>query len=64
MAYNLGRIMRLLIGAGKPRHLAVLTERLCFIYFIMRLSYWISQRLQECARNPREAHSPAQFSAT
>ena len=27
MAYNLGRIMRSLLGAGKPRHLAVLAER-------------------------------------
>ena len=33
MAHNLGRIMRSLIGAGKPRYAAVLAERLCFIYF-------------------------------
>ena len=63
MAYNLGRIMRLLLGAGKPRHLAVLAERLCFIYFIMRLCYWVSQRLQTRARTPREANPSAQFSA-
>ncbi len=63
MARNLGRIMRLLIGAGKPRHLAVLAERLCFIYFIMRLCYWVSQRLQTRARTPREANPSAQFSA-
>lgn len=31
-AYNLGRILRHLLGAGKPRHLAVLAELLCFIY--------------------------------
>lgn len=36
MAHNLGRIMRLLIGAGKPRYAAVLAERLCFIYFAIR----------------------------
>ena len=63
MAYNLGRIMRLLLGAGKPRHLAVLAERLCFIYFIMRLCHWVSQRLQTRARTPREANPSAQFSA-
>ena len=33
MAHNLGRIMRSLIGAGKPRYAAVLAERLCSIYF-------------------------------
>ena len=52
-----------LIGAGKPRHLAVLAERLCSIYFIMRLCYTISQRLQTRARTPRETNLPAQFSA-
>ena len=35
MAYNLGRIMRSLIGAGKPRYAAMLAERLCLIYFAM-----------------------------
>ena len=33
MAHNLGRTMRSLVGAGKPRYAAVLAERLCFIYF-------------------------------
>lgn len=33
MAHNLGRIMRTLLGAGKPRHLAVLAERLCLACF-------------------------------
>jgi transposase len=36
MAHNLGRIMRSLIGAGKPRYAAVLAERLCFIYSTMQ----------------------------
>lgn len=36
MAHNLGRIMRSLMGAGKPRYLAVLAERLCLIYFLIR----------------------------
>jgi hypothetical protein len=35
MAHNLGRIMRALVGAGKPRYLAVLAERLCLTYFMM-----------------------------
>ena len=45
MAFNLGRIMRSLIGAGKPRYLAVLTERLRLIHFIMRWFNEISQCL-------------------
>ncbi|HEX2239026.1 MAG TPA: transposase [Gammaproteobacteria bacterium] len=32
MAYNLGRIMRSLLGAGKPRQFALLAERLCLTY--------------------------------
>lgn len=32
MAFNLGRIMRKLTGAGKPRYLSVLAERLCLAY--------------------------------
>lgn len=39
MAYNLGRIMRQLIGAGKPRYAAVLAGRLCFIYFAIKTVY-------------------------
>ena len=39
MAHNLGRIMRSLIGAGKPRYAAVLAERLCFIYFTIDAAY-------------------------
>lgn len=42
MAFNLGRILRALLGAGKPRHLAALAERLCFIYLAI---YW-------CYRTP------------
>ena len=34
MAYNLGRIMRSLTGAGKPRHFAALAESLCLIYLL------------------------------
>ena len=32
MAFNLGRIMRKLIGAGKPRYLSALAARLCLAY--------------------------------
>ena len=39
MAHNLGRIMRSLIGAGKPRYAAVLAERLCFIYLSIEAAY-------------------------
>ena len=35
-AFNLGRILRKLLGAGKPRHLAVLAEKPCFTYIIRR----------------------------
>ncbi len=44
MAFNLGRIMRSLVGAGKPRHLAVLAKGLCLLYFIMRSRHKLSQR--------------------
>ena len=50
MAYNLGRIMRSLIGAGKPRYAAVLAERLCFIYFAIEaacnrlMGFWMTPR--------------------
>src|SRR5690606_21325616 len=35
-AFNLGRILRKLLGAGKPRHLAVLAERFWLTYFLRR----------------------------
>ena len=35
MAFNLGRILRSLLGADKPRHLAALAESCCFIYIVM-----------------------------
>ena len=51
MAHNLGRIMRSLIGAGKPRYAAVLAERLCFIYFAIEAAcnrltgFWMTPTL-------------------
>lgn len=35
-AFNLGRILRKLLGAGKPRHLAVLAAKLWLAYFVQR----------------------------
>ena len=35
-AFNLGRIMRKLIGAGKPRYLSVLAARLCLAYLAIQ----------------------------
>ena len=43
MAFNLGRIMRSLIGAGKPRYLAVLAERLRFFYSVIA-SYSVTRK--------------------
>lgn len=63
MAFNLGRIMRSLVGAGKPRYLAVLAERLRLIYFIMRLCYELSQRPLRPTRTFTRANRASQFSA-
>ena len=35
MAFNLGRVMRSLFGAGKPRHLAVLAEKLRLLQILV-----------------------------
>ena len=45
MAFNLGRIMRSLIGAGKPRYFAVLAERLCLAHFTMQSCLEITQTI-------------------
>lgn len=50
MAYNLGRILRSLLGAGKPRYLAVLAERLCLIYFIM---VWHDETAKRLSTQPQ-----------
>ena len=60
MAHNLGRIMRSLIGAGKPRYAAVLAERHCFIYFAMEAAitrltdFWEAQKLHQ-EKNRRDS---------
>ena len=49
MAFNLGRILRSLLGAGKPRHLAVLAERLF-------RAYWVSLRWHIASQMRRSRH--------
>ena len=44
-AFNLGRIMRSLVGAGKPRHLAVLAERLLLVHFLSQALNALQQLL-------------------
>ena len=63
MAHNLGRIMRSLFGAGKPRHLAMLAEGSCLTHSIMRWCCMTSQHvLARLTMNHQEASSP-HFSA-
>ena len=59
MAYNLGRILRSLLGAGKPRYLAVLAERLCFLYFIIVWRYELKERLSTWFSATSREHRPA-----
>ena len=43
MPHYLGRIIRLLIGAGKPRYASVLAETRCFLFFLIETAvYWIA----------------------
>jgi len=58
-AFNLGRILRSLLGAGKPRRLAVLAEAFCFIHLAVqwykkaRMAFQIAFRLRERENRPR-----------
>lgn len=63
MVHNLGRILRSLLGAGKPRHLAVLAERLCFIYFIMVWRDETAERLIRRSYRPSREHRPTYLAA-
>lgn len=63
MAFNLGRIMRLLIGAGKPRYLAVLAERLCLTYLVTRGPQWLSRPFSNALNAFGENGIPALGSA-
>jgi len=58
MAHNLGRIMRSLIGAGKPRYAAVLAERLCFIYFTMEAAVKRLRGFWTATKSPQEENWP------
>lgn len=57
MAFNLGRILRALFGAGKPRHLAVLAGRACFIDLMLCWGYFIASNVLRPFQNQREAIS-------
>ena len=52
MAFNLGRIMRMLVGAGKPRFAQVLAERALLALFYM-LSVWIDRLIASDAFGSR-----------
>lgn len=56
MAHNLGQVMRKLVGAGKPRYLAVLAER-AFSHFGMLWANWrLILSLVSPRRRPTESH--------
>ncbi len=57
MAFNLGRILRALFGAGKPRHLAVLAGRACFIDLMICWCYFMTSNVLRPFQNQREAIS-------
>ena len=63
MAFNLGRIMRSLIGAGKPRYFAVLAARLFLAYLAITWCDRVSQRLTKPLRKLRLGNRPIHFSA-
>lgn len=60
MAFNLGRILRLLIGAGKPRHARVLAERALLALFTI-LSTWIHRLIASQAVGARSRHPIARI---
>jgi hypothetical protein len=60
MAFNLGRILRLLIGAGKPRHARLLAERALFALFTI-LSTWILRLIASQPVGARSRHSITRF---
>jgi transposase len=62
MAFNLGRIMRLLIGAGKPRYAQVLAERALFALFTI-LAVWQLRRIASETLGARWRCRAARFSA-
>lgn len=63
MAYNLGRIMRSLVGAGKPRHLAVLADKLLLTHFLTQPLNALQQLLSALLRMTCRDKSTAPRSA-
>ena len=55
MAFNLGRIMRKLIGAGKPRYLSALAARLCLAYVAIQRVLQSLSAVSRFATNPKTA---------
>ena len=61
MAFNLGRIMRGLLGAGKPRYWAVLAQRLSFIYLLMPWLITVRSAFNEPLRFPNGVANSRKF---
>ena len=59
MAFNLGRIMRSLVGAGKPRYLAVLAERTLSSQFLTQAFSGLQERLSGNLRSIQSERSCA-----
>ena len=63
-AFNLARIMRRLLGAGKPKHLAALAERLCLAHSTLLRRAWASTALHRRVSTPNQPiPAPIQFAA-
>ena len=53
MAFNLGRIMRKMIGAGKPRYLSALAARLCLAYLAIQRALQSLNAIKRFVTNPK-----------
>lgn len=62
MAYSLGRIMRMLIGAGKPRFAQVLAERALLDFFHI-LALWVCHLIGSEKLGVRSGRHPTVLSA-
>ena len=60
MAFNLGRIMRKLIGAGKPRYLSALAARLCLTYLAIQHILKTLNAVTRLVTNPKSNNKPNQ----
>jgi len=59
-AFNLGRIMRKLIGAGKPRYLSALAARLCLTYLTIDCVVESLNAVTRFVTNPKSNNKPNQ----